>query len=238
MRIVIEIKRDAKAMVILNNLYKYTQMETSFGIIFLAIVNGRPQVLTLKEILEHFIIHRREIVIRRTIHDLKKAEERAHILEGYKKALDFLDDVIELIRSSPDTKEAKARLISEFDFSEIQAQEILEMRLRRLTGLEREKINAEYQDLIKDIARFKEILDNPALVLQIIKDEVEDVKKRHGDERRTEIIEDVEDLDMEDLIAEEDMVVTMSHQGYIKRNPVSLYRAQRRGGESVNATRR
>ncbi len=237
MRIVIEVKRDAMAMVILNNLYKFTQMETSFGIIFLAIVNGRPQVLTLKEILEHFITHRREIVIRRTIHDLKKAEERAHILEGYKKALDFLDDVIELIRSSPDTKEAKSRLMSEFDFSEIQAQEILEMRLRRLTGLEREKINAEYKDLIKDIARFKEILDNPALVLQNIKDEVEAIKKQHGDERRTEIIEDVEDIDMEDLIAEEDMVVTMSHQGYIKRNPVSLYRAQHRGGKGMTGAK-
>ena len=151
MRIVIEIKRDAMAMVILNNLYKFTQMETSFGIIFLAIVNGRPQVLTLKEILGHFVSHRREIVIRRTIHDLKKAEERAHILEGYKKALDFLDDVIELIRSSPDTKEAKSRLMSEFDFSEIQAQEILEMRLRRLTGLEREKINAAPAKLIMAI---------------------------------------------------------------------------------------
>ncbi|MBW2216065.1 MAG: DNA gyrase subunit A [Deltaproteobacteria bacterium] len=237
MRIVIEVKRDAMAMVILNNLYKFTQMETSFGIIFLAIVNGRPQVLTLKEILEHFITHRREIVIRRTIHDLKKAEERAHILEGYKKALDFLDDVIELIRSSPDTKEAKSRLMSEFDFSEIQAQEILEMRLRRLTGLEREKINAEYQDLIKNIARFKEILDNPALVLQIIKDEVEAIRKQHGDERRTEIIEDVEDLDMEDLIAEEDMVVTISHQGYIKRNPASLYRAQHRGGKGMTGAK-
>jgi DNA gyrase subunit A len=237
MRMVIEVKRDAMAMVILNNLYKFTQMETSFGIIFLAIVNGRPQVLTLKEILEHFITHRREIVIRRTIHDLKKAEERAHILEGYKKALDFLDDVIELIRSSPDTKEAKSRLMSEFDFSEIQAQEILEMRLRRLTGLEREKINAEYQDLIKNIARFKEILDNPALVLQIIKDEVEAIRKQHGDERRTEIIEDVEDIDMEDLIAEEDMVVTISHQGYIKRNPASLYRAQHRGGKGMTGAK-
>ena len=237
MRIVIEVKRDAMAMVILNNLYKFTQMETSFGIIFLAIVNGRPQVLTLKEILEHFVSHRREIVIRRTIYDLRKAEERAHILEGYKKALDFLDDVIELIRSSPDTKEAKSRLMSEFDFSEIQAQEILEMRLRRLTGLEREKINAEYQDLIKNIAKFKEILANPALVLQIIKDEIEAIRKQHGDERRTEIIEDVEDIDMEDLIAEEDMVVTISHQGYIKRNPASLYRAQHRGGKGMTGAK-
>ncbi|MCP4681188.1 MAG: DNA gyrase subunit A [Desulfobacterales bacterium] len=237
MRIVIEVKRDAMAMVILNNLYKFTQMETSFGIIFLAIVNGRPQVLTLKEILEQFVSHRREIVVRRTIHDLKKAEERAHILEGLKKALDSLDDIIEAIRSSLDPKEAKSRLISGFDLSDIQARAILEMRLQRLTGLEREKINAEYQDLIKSIARFKEILDNPALVLQIIKDELEAIRKQHGDERRTELIENVEDIDMEDLIAEEDMVVTISHQGYIKRNPVSLYRAQHRGGKGMTGAR-
>jgi DNA gyrase subunit A len=237
MRVVIEVKRDAMAMVILNNLYKFTQMETSFGIILLAIVNGRPQVLTLKEVLEQFVSHRREIVIRRTFHDLKKAEERAHILEGLKKALDFLDDVIELIRSSPDPKEAKIRLMSDFDLSDIQAQAILDMRLQRLTGLEREKINAEYQDLIKSIARFNEILENPALVLQIIKDEIKEVREQHGDERRTEIMDDVEDMDMEDLIAEEDMVVTISHQGYIKRNPASLYRAQRRGGKGMTGAR-
>ncbi|SPD73510.1 DNA gyrase (type II topoisomerase), subunit A [uncultured Desulfobacterium sp.] len=237
MRIVIEVKRDAVAMVILNNLYKFTQMETSFGIILLAIVNGRPQVLTLKDILQQFIYHRREIVIRRTIYDLKKAEERAHILEGLKKALDFLDDVIELIRTSPDPKEAKSRLINEFTLSDIQAQAILEMRLQRLTGLEREKINSEHRDLIKDIARFKEIIENPALVLQIIKDEIKLVQEQYGDERRTEIIEDVEDIDVEDLIAEEDMVVTFSHEGYIKRNPVSLYRAQRRGGKGLTGAR-
>jgi DNA gyrase subunit A len=237
MRIVIEVKRDAVAMVILNNLYKFTQMETSFGIILLAIVNGRPQVLKLKDILQQFTYHRREIVIRRTIYDLRKAEERAHILEGLKKALDFLDDVIELIRSSTDAKEAKSRLISEFTFSDIQAQAILEMRLQRLTGLEREKINAEYQDLIKDIARFKEIIGNPALVLQIIKDEIKLVQEQHGDDRRTEIIDDVEDINVEDLIAEEDMVVTFSHDGYIKRNPVSLYRAQHRGGKGLTGAR-
>ncbi len=237
MRIVIEVKRDAMAMVILNNLYKFTQMETSFGIILLAIVNGRPQILTLKKIIEHFISHRREIVVRRTIHELKKAEARAHILEGYKKALDSLDDVIELIRSSPNVKEAKENLISEFDFSDIQAQEILEMRLRRLTGLEREKINTELRDLVKNIVRFKEILGNPAIVLQIIKDEVKEIRKLHGDERRTEIIADVDDLDIEDLIAEEDMVVTISHQGYIKRNPVSLYKAQHRGGKGLTGAK-
>ncbi|MDQ1334945.1 MAG: gyrase subunit [Thermodesulfobacteriota bacterium] len=237
MRIVIEVKRDGVALVILNRLYKFTQLETSFGIIFLAIVGGRPHVFTLKEIIEHFIQYRREIVVRRTIYELKKAEARAHILEGLKKALEFLDEVIELIRSSSDAREAKTRLMSEHGFSEIQAQAILDMRLQRLTGLEREKINAEYQDLIKDIARFKAILENPAMVLKIIKDEVKEVKELYGDERRTEILEDVDDIDMEDLIAEEDMVVTISHNGYIKRNPISLYRAQRRGGKGMTGAR-
>ncbi|MFP4088068.1 MAG: DNA gyrase subunit A [Desulfobacteraceae bacterium] len=237
MRIVIEVKRDGRAPVILNRLYKYTQMEVSFGIIFLAIVNGKPLVLTLKEILQNFISHRREIVVRRTIYDLNKAEARAHILEGLKKALDFLDEVIELIRSSSDVKEAKSGLIQEFEFSDAQAQAILEMRLQRLTGLEREKVNEEYQGLIKDIARFRELLGNPALVLQDIKEEVKAVREQYGDERRTEILEDAEDLDMEDLIAEEDMVVTISHRGYIKRNPISLYRAQRRGGKGMTGAR-
>ena len=237
MRIVVEVKRDGKALVILNRLYKFTQMETSFGIIMLAIVNGRPEILTLKRILEHFVAHRREIIIRRTIYDLRRAEERAHILEGLKKALDFLDDVIELIRSSSDPKEAKARLMSDLDLSDIQAQAILDMRLQRLTGLEREKINAEYQDLIKNIARFKAILESEAMVLQIIKDEIKDIQKKYGDERRTEILEDVGDIDMEDLIAEEDMVVTISHDGYIKRNPISLYRAQRRGGKGMTGVK-
>ncbi len=237
MRIVVEVKRDGKALVILNRLYKFTQMETSFGIIMLAIVNGRPEILTLKAILEHFVAHRREIIIRRTIYDLRRAEERAHILEGLKKALDFLDDVIELIRSSSDPKEAKARLMSDLDLSDIQAQAILDMRLQRLTGLEREKINAEYQDLIKNIARFKAILESEAMVLQIIKDEIKDIQKKYGDERRTEILDDVGDIDMEDLIAEEDMVVTISHDGYIKRNPISLYRAQRRGGKGMTGVK-
>jgi len=237
MRIVIEITREGKALVILNRLYKFSQMETSFGIIFLAIVHGRPEVLTLKEILEHFIRHRREIIVRRTVHDLRKAEERAHILEGLKKALDFLDDIIELIRSSSDPHEAKGRLVSEFEFSEAQAQAILDMRLQRLTGLEREKINAEYQDLIKNINRFKEILENQAIVMQLIRDEMKELQERHGDERRTELLEDMADLDAEDLIAEEDMVVTVSHQGYIKRNPISLYRAQRRGGKGLTGVK-
>ncbi|MFH1489214.1 MAG: DNA gyrase subunit A [Pseudomonadota bacterium] len=237
MRIAVDIKRDGLALVILNRLYKFTQMEVSFGIILLSIVKGRPQVLNLKEILEHFINHRREIIIRRTIHDLAKAEERAHILEGLKKALDFLDEIIEVIRSSSDPKEAKARLMSEFELTDLQAQAILEMRLQRLTGLEREKINAEYEDLIKNISRLKAILESPGMVLQMIKDEMKDIKERHGDERRTEILPETGDIDIEDLIAEEDMVVTISHAGYIKRNPISLYRAQRRGGKGLTGVK-
>lgn len=233
MRIVIDIKRDGKALVVMNRLYKFTQMEKSFGIIFLALVNGRPQTLNLKEILEHFINHRREIIIRRTIFDLRKAEERAHILEGLRKALDFLDEVIALIRSSADSKEAKLRLMSEFDFTPVQAQAILDMRLHRLTGLEREKIDEEYRGLIKDIEWYKSILENPPMVLQIIRDEMKEIKEKYGDERRTEILDQDEELGIEDLIADEDMAVTISHRGYIKRNPISLYRAQRRGGKGL-----
>ncbi len=237
MRIVIETKRDAHALVILNQLYKYTQMKVSFGIILLAIVNGRPEILTLKGMIEHFINHRRDVIVRRTIFDLKKAEARAHILEGLKKALDFLDEVIELIRSSSDGKEAKARLIAEFQFSDIQAQAILDMRLQRLTGLEREKIHSEHEALLKDISYYKAILATPAMVLNIIKEELKEIKDTYGDERRTELIEDAEEIDMEDLIAEEDMVVTISHTGYIKRNPISLYRAQRRGGKGMTGAK-
>jgi DNA gyrase subunit A len=237
MRIVLEIKRDGKALVILNRLYKFTQMEISFGIILLAIVNGRPEILTLKKIIEYFIGHRREIIIRRTIYDLKKAEEREHILEGLKKALDFLDDIIELIRSSSDPKEAKSRLMGEFDFSDAQAQAILDMKLQRLTGLEREKINSELTALKKDIAHFRAILDSQKMVMDIIKDETKKIQKEYSDERRTEILEEVGDIDLEDLIAEEDMVVTISHKGYIKRNPISLYRAQRRGGKGLTGAR-
>jgi DNA gyrase subunit A len=233
MRIVVDVKKDANSLVVMNRLYKFTQMETSFGIIFLALVNGRPQVLNLKEILDHFIGHRREIIIRRTKFELRKAEERAHILEGLKKALEFLDDVISLIRASSDPKEAKMRLISEFDLTEVQSQAILDMRLHRLTSLEREKIDSEYNELIKDISRFKSILESPSLVLEIIKDEMREIIKRFGDTRRTEILEEVGEISLEDLIADEDMVVTISHRGYIKRNPISLYRAQRRGGKGL-----
>ncbi len=237
MRVAIDIKRDAMALVILNRLYKFTQMETSFGIILLAIVNGKPEILNLREILEHFISHRRDIIVRRTIFELRKAEERAHILEGLKKALDFLDEVIEVIRSSSDPKEAKSRLMADFELTDIQAQAILDMRLQRLTGLEREKIISEYQDLIKNIAHFKAILDSPPLVLEMIKEEMQEIIDKHGDERRTELLLDTGDIDVEDLIAEEDMVVTFSHEGYIKRNPISLYRAQGRGGKGMTGVK-
>jgi DNA gyrase subunit A len=237
MRVVIDVKRDAYGLVILNRLYKFTQLEISLGIIMLAIVNGRPQVLTLKEILEHFVAHRREIIVRRTIYDLRKAEERAHILEGLRRALDVLDEIIELIRSSSDPKEAKGRLISSFEFSDVQAQAILDMRLQRLTGLEREKINSEYEELIKNIDRFRAILGSPAMVLQIIREEMAEIGKRHGDDRKTEIVEEVGDVNAEDLIAEEDMAVTISQDGYIKRTPISVYRAQKRGGKGLTGVK-
>jgi DNA gyrase subunit A len=237
MRIAVDVKREGNALVIMNRLYKYTQMEVSFGIIFLAIVKGRPQVLNLKEMLVLFVEHRREIIVRRTIYDLKKAEERAHILEGLKKALDALDEIIEAIRSSADPKEAKSRLMADFSLTEVQAQAILDMRLQRLTGLEREKIHSEYQELLKSISQYKAILASPAMVLQIIKDEMKQIRESFGDERRTEILHEAGQIDVEDLIAEEDMVVTFSHEGYIKRNPISLYRAQRRGGKGLTGAR-
>jgi DNA gyrase subunit A len=237
MRIAVDVKREGNALVIMNRLYKYTQMEVSFGIIFLAIVKGRPQVLNLKEMLVLFVEHRREIIVRRTIYDLRKAEERAHILEGLKKALDALDEIIETIRSSADPKEAKSRLMADFSLSDVQAQAILEMRLQRLTGLEREKIQSEYQELLKNISQYKAILASPAMVLQIIKDEMKQIRESFGDERRTEILHEAGQIDVEDLIAEEDMVVTISHEGYIKRNPISLYRAQRRGGKGLTGAR-
>jgi len=233
-RIVIELKKDANSQVIMNRLFKFTQMEISFGIILLAIVNGRPEVLNLKQIIEQFILHRREVIRRRTLYDLKKAEQRAHILEGLKKALDELDRVIKLIRSSSDPKEAKAWLIKELNLSSAQAQAILDMTLQRLTGLERDKIDNEYQQLIKNIARYKEILSNPRLILEIIKEETRKIKETYGDKRRTQILEDESaDIDTEDLIADEEMVVTISHRGYIKRTPVTFYRAQKRGGRGL-----
>jgi DNA gyrase subunit A len=230
-RIVVELKRDAIAEVVLNNLYRNTQMQTTFGIIFLAIVNNQPQVMDLATMLRHFIEHRKEIVVRRTRFDLRKAEERAHILEGLVKALDHLDAIIQLIRSSRTPPEAKADLVSQFAFSEIQAQAILDMRLQRLTGLEREKIVAEYNEILTLIARLREILASERLVLEIISTELRAIREQYGDPRRTEIVVDAGDISIEDMIADEDMVITVSRGGYIKRSPLSLYRAQRRGGK-------
>jgi DNA gyrase subunit A len=235
MRIALGLKKDGLAPVIINQLYKHTRMETTFGIIFLAIVNNRPELLTLKAMLEHFVLHRKEIVIRRTRFDLAKAEARAHILEGLKIALDHLDEVVALIRSSASPAEARERLMATFGLSEIQAQAILDMRLQRLTGLERNKIAEEYKNVLMDIARFKEILASERRVLQIIKDELSQVKAQYGDRRLTEIVEETREISIEDMIAEEDMAVTISNRGYIKRNPITLYRSQRRGGKGLTA---
>jgi len=235
LRIAIGIKRDAMGGAILNQLYKHTQMSNSFGIIFLAVVDGRPELLSLREILDHFIDHRKQIIIRRTRYDLKKAEARAHILEGLKTALDNLDAVVSMIRQSSSPVEAKTRLMAAFTLTDIQAQAILDMRLQRLTGLERDKIIEEYETVLRDIARFREILASERLVLDIIQEELREIKAEFGDARRTEIVEAAPDISIEDMIAEEDMVVTISNSGYIKRNPLSLYQSQRRGGRGKTA---
>jgi DNA gyrase subunit A len=235
MRIALGLKKDQIAGVVINQLYKHTRMESTFGVIFLAIVNNRPELLNLKEILEYFILHRKEIVIRRTRFDLNKAEARAHILEGLKIALDHLDDVIGLIRQSKSPADAKERLVERYSLSPLQAQAILDMRLQRLTGLEREKIVEEYTNVLKDIARFKEILSNERLVLNIIKDELTEIQNQFGDQRCTEIVGETKEITIEDMIVEEDMVVTISKRGYIKRNPITLYRNQRRGGKGKTA---
>jgi len=233
MRIVIELKRGANAHVVLNLLYKHTQMQETFGVIMLALVDGRPKVLTLKEVLAEFIKHRKEIIIRRTKFDLEKAQDRAHILEGLKIALKNLDKIIKVIKESENPQVAKEELIKKFELSDRQAQAILEMQLQRLTNLEREKIDKEYLELIKKIEYLKSILASEKKVLEIVKDEMKDLSEKFGDERRTEIAPEAEELDIEDLIAEEDVVITISHSGYIKRLPVSNYRKQRRGGKGV-----
>ena len=233
LRIVIELKRDEIAEVLLNQLYKHSQMEITFGIIFLAIVNGRPEILSLKELLSHHINHRKQIVIRRTSFELKEAEDRAHILEGLRVALDSLDEVIEGIRSSKNPAQAKERLVAEFSLSQPQAQAILDMRLQRLTQLETNKILKEYKEVIKAIKRLRAILVDDKKVLSIIEQELKEIREKYGDERKTRIELQRKDMSVEDLIVEEDMVITMTHSGYIKRNVVSLYRSQRRGGKGV-----
>jgi DNA gyrase subunit A len=235
MRIAIGIKRDHMAEVVINQLYKHTRMENSFGIIFLAVVDNRPELLPLKRILEHFIGHRKEIIARRTRFDLKKAKARAHILEGLKIALDNLDEVVKLIRASTSPGEAKSRLMERFELTDIQAQAILDMRLQRLTGLERDKIIDEYNDILKAIARFKEILGSEQQVLNIIKHELTELQEAFGDPRRSEIVESTREITLEDMIVEEDMVVTISSEGYIKRNPITLYQSQHRGGRGKTA---
>ncbi len=229
-RIVIDLKRDENSAIILNQLYKFTQMESSFGIIMLAISDGRPQVFNLKEVLEKFISFRRDVVVRRTRFDLARAKERAHILEGLIIALNNIDAIIKVIKASKTPAEASTQLCAKFKLSEIQAKAILEMRLQRLTGLERAKIDEEYAEVTKLIAYLQGILDDPQKVLQVIIDELNEIKEKYGDERRTEIVASSEDINIEDMIVEEDVVVTISHAGYIKRNAVSLYKSQHRGG--------
>jgi DNA gyrase subunit A len=236
MRIVIELKRDAVAEIILNQLHKHTPLQESFGINMLAIVEGRPKILNLKEALKAFLDHRKEVVTRRTAYDLRKAEERLHILEGLRIALDNLDAVIALIRNAQDPKVAKDGLMTNFGLSEIQAQAILDMRLQRLTGLERDKILQEHKETVELIAQLRAILANEKEIYRIIVDELKEIKEKYGDERRTQIVDHTEEISIEDLIVEEDMAVTISHDGYIKRNPVTLYRAQRRGGKGKIGT--
>ena len=233
MRIVIDLKRGEEPQVVLNKLYKHTQLQTGFGIINLALVDGIPRVLSLKEMLHHYIVHQEEVIVRRTKFDLRKAEERAHILEGYVIALDNIDEVIQIIRSSRDSDEARGHLMERFGLSEPQTNAILEMRLSRLTGLERDKIEAELTDLREKIAYYKSILNDDDLVKKVIRDELIECKTKFADKRRTDMSDEPTDLDVEDLIAEEDMVITITRTGYIKRLPVATYRQQKRGGKGM-----
>jgi DNA gyrase subunit A len=230
-RIVYEIKRDANASIVLNNLYKYTALQTSFSVNNIALVKGRPQMLNLKDLIVHFVDHRHDVVVRRTKYELSEAEKRAHILEGYLIALDHLDEVIKLIRASETPEDARLGLIEKFGLSDIQARAILDMTLRRLTGLERDKIKEEYAELMKTIEYLKSILDDEGLRMQIIKDELAEIRQKFGDERRTTIVHSAEDMSMEDFIDDEEVVITISHEGYVKRTPATEFRAQGRGGK-------
>ena len=230
-RLVIELKRDANAQIVLNRLYKYTQMQDTFGVITLALVNGEPKILTLRECIYYFLEHRKEVVVRRTKFDLEKAEARAHILEGLKIAIDNIDEVIKIIRESYD--DAKERLMSRFKLTDIQAQAILDMRLKTLSGLQREKIEEEYNELMKLIAHLKEILANEYLVYQIIKEELGEIKEKYGDARKTKIIAAANEFVDEDLIKDEQVVIALTHFGYIKRMPISTYKSQKRGGKGI-----
>ena len=230
-RVVIELKRDANPQVVLNLLYKFTQMQDTFGIIMLALVNGEPKILTLRECLDHYIEHRRKVILRRTKFDLDKAEARAHILEGLKIALDNIDEVINIIRSAYD--DAKERLMERFGLSDIQAQAILDMRLKTLSGLQREKIEEEYNELMKLIAHLKEILASETLVYGIIKEELLEIKEKFGDDRKTKIVAAEGEFEVEDLIKEEQSVIALTHFGYIKRMPIDTYKSQKRGGKGI-----
>ncbi|MFP8872966.1 MAG: DNA gyrase C-terminal beta-propeller domain-containing protein, partial [Myxococcota bacterium] len=233
MRIVIELSRDAPEEVILNQFYKLTPLQSTFGVNMLALVNGRPETLSLKACLRHFLDFRREVVVRRTTYDLRQARARAHILEGFEVALDNLDAIIALIRAADTTATARAQLMESYDLSELQAQAILDMRLRALTSMECQRVLDELAEIRAKIADLEDLLANDARVLDIVLDEIQEVREKFGDERRTEITGAVVGISMEDLIIEEDMVVTLSHQGYIKRNAITQYRAQRRGGKGV-----
>jgi len=232
-RVVVELKRGEVAQVVLNNLYKHTQMESTFGINMVTLVDNQPHVLGLRRILSHFLAHRRDVVLRRTRFELGRAEARAHILEGLTKALNHLDEIIALIKASKSPEEARAGLMAGYSFSEAQAQAILDMKLQRLTGLEREKIVAEYEETLKEIERLKAILASEALVDRIIRDELMEIKEKYADPRRTDITPEEGEITLEDMITEEEMVITVSHNGYIKRNPLSAYRSQHRGGKGL-----
>lgn len=235
MRVVIELKRNANANVVLNHLYKHTQMQDTFGVIMLALVDSEPRVLNLKQVLEYYIEHQKDVIVRRTKFELEKAQKRAHILEGLIIALDNIDEIVNLIKKSPDAASARAALIERFGLSEIQAQAILDMRLQRLTGLERDKIEGEYREILAKIDHFNKILSTPQMVLDIIKDDLVEIRDKYSDARRTQITFDEDDIDIDELIAREDMVVTLTHYGYIKRISLETYRAQRRGGRGVTA---
>jgi DNA gyrase subunit A len=233
MRVVIDLKRLCNSEILLNNLFKKTQMQVTFGVILLGLVDGVPEVLNLREIIEKFLEHRHDVIQRRTVFELNKAEKRAHILEGLKIAVDNIDEVVQIIKGSRDTKTAREALMKRFGLSEVQTQAILDMRLARLTGLEREKIEEEYKDLLKTIARLKGILESRRKRMEVVKEELISIQEKYGDPRRTEIIERAEDIDVEDIISDEEMVITVTHKGYIKRISTRTYRQQRRGGKGI-----
>ena len=230
MRIVVDLKRDAIANVVLNHLFKYTALQTSFGVNNIALVNGRPKLLNLKELIHYFVEHRHDVIIRRTQFELDQAEKRAHILEGLIIASDNIDEVIAIIRAAQTPDEAREKLIERFELSEIQARAIVEMRLRQLTGLEQDKLRAEYDELIKEIARLKDILARVELRMEIIKDELVEVQGKYGDERKTDIVYSSEEFNPEDFYADDEMIITISHMGYIKRTPLVEFKTQNRGG--------